>query len=171
MSNMEKHLFNLKFAAKELQRNSRKCDKEEKSEKTKVKQAIQKGNMEAARIHAENAIRQKHQSINFLRMSARISALMDKFEKQFETLDVQTAQMEDTMSSTTTLTTPQVTLPVISQEGNTPEPFLDLNLELPAGQTSSLASSVASAEQVRYPSRAGRYEQKYLSQYTFENLR
>jgi len=33
---------------------------------------------------------------------------MDKFERQFETLDVQTAQMEDTMSSTTTLTTPQV---------------------------------------------------------------
>lgn len=38
----------------------------------------------------------------------KISALMDKFEHQFETLDVQTAQMEDTMSSTTTLTTPQV---------------------------------------------------------------
>lgn len=33
---------------------------------------------------------------------------MDKFEHQFETLDVQTQQMEDTMSSTTTLTTPQV---------------------------------------------------------------
>uniref|UniRef100_A0A8C9TFK9 Charged multivesicular body protein 1B n=1 Tax=Scleropages formosus TaxID=113540 RepID=A0A8C9TFK9_SCLFO len=147
MSSMEKHLFNLKFAAKELQRNSKKCDKEEKAEKTKVKKAIQKGNMEVARIHAENAIRQKNQSINFLRMSARvdavaarvqtavttnkvtksmagvvksmdatlksmnlekISALMDKFEHQFETLDVQTAQMEDTMSSTTTLTTPEV---------------------------------------------------------------
>lgn len=38
----------------------------------------------------------------------QISALMDKFEHQFETLDVQTQQMEDTMSSTTTLTTPQV---------------------------------------------------------------
>lgn len=33
---------------------------------------------------------------------------MDKFEHQFETLDVQTAHMEDAMSSTTTLTTPQV---------------------------------------------------------------
>lgn len=39
---------------------------------------------------------------------SKISALMDKFEHQFETLDVQTAHMEDTMSSTTTLTTPQV---------------------------------------------------------------
>lgn len=37
----------------------------------------------------------------------KISALMDKFEHQFETLDVQTQQMEDTMSSTTTLTTPR----------------------------------------------------------------
>ena len=27
MAAMEKHLFNLKFAAKELERNSKKCDK------------------------------------------------------------------------------------------------------------------------------------------------
>lgn len=39
------------------------------------KQAIQKGNTEVARIHAENAIRQKNQSINFLRMSARVDAV------------------------------------------------------------------------------------------------
>uniref|UniRef100_A0A8V0YY63 Charged multivesicular body protein 1B n=1 Tax=Gallus gallus TaxID=9031 RepID=A0A8V0YY63_CHICK len=155
MSNMEKHLFNLKFAAKELNRNSKRCDKEEKAEKAKIKKAIQKGNMEVARIHAENAIRQKNQAINFLRMSARvdavaarvqtavtmgkvtksmagvvksmdatlksmnlekISALMDKFEHQFETLDVQTQQMEDTMSNTTTLTTPQNQVDMLLQE-------------------------------------------------------
>lgn len=40
---------------------------------------------------------------------------MDKFESQFETLDVQTAQMEDTMSNTTTLTTPQVISTVLLQ--------------------------------------------------------
>ncbi|MEQ2182480.1 hypothetical protein GOODEAATRI_022727, partial [Goodea atripinnis] len=34
-----------------------------------------KGNMEVARIHAENAIRQKNQSVNFLRMSARVDAV------------------------------------------------------------------------------------------------
>ena len=43
---MEKHLFNLKFAAKELERSSKKCDKEEKAEKLKLKKAIEKGNME-----------------------------------------------------------------------------------------------------------------------------
>uniref|UniRef100_A0A8C3P031 Charged multivesicular body protein 1B n=1 Tax=Cyanoderma ruficeps TaxID=181631 RepID=A0A8C3P031_9PASS len=186
MSNMEKHLFNLKFAAKELNRNSKKCDKEEKAEKAKIKKAIQKGNMEVARIHAENAIRQKNQAINFLRMSARvdavaarvqtavtmgkvtksmagvvksmdatlksmnlekISALMDKFEHQFETLDVQTQQMEDTMSNTTTLTTPQNQVDMLLQE-MADEAGLDLNMELPQGQTSSVGTSVASAEQV-----------------------
>uniref|UniRef100_A0A665WLG8 Charged multivesicular body protein 1b-2-like n=1 Tax=Echeneis naucrates TaxID=173247 RepID=A0A665WLG8_ECHNA len=144
ISSMEKHLFNLKFAAKELQRNSKKCDKEEKADKIK---AIQKGDVEAARIHAENAIRQKHQSINFLRMS--ISALMDKFENQYETLDVQTVQMEDTMGSTTTLTTPQLPRNDVDMllHEMADEAGLDLNLELPSGQTSSLDSSVASTEQ------------------------
>uniref|UniRef100_G3QAG5 Charged multivesicular body protein 1B n=1 Tax=Gasterosteus aculeatus aculeatus TaxID=481459 RepID=G3QAG5_GASAC len=217
MSAMEKQLFNLKFAAKELQRNSKKCDKEEKTEKAKIKkvsgrgeavhhdnfhglwlcvftlppyflarpQAIQKGNMEVARIHAENAIRQKNQSVNFLRMSARIDAvaarvqtavtmnqvtksmagvvkgmdatlksmnlekisgLMDKFERQFETLDVQTAHMEDTMSSTTTLTTPQNQVDSLMHE-LADEAGLDLNMELPQGQTGSVGTSVASAEQ------------------------
>ncbi|XP_028338602.1 charged multivesicular body protein 1B2 isoform X1 [Physeter macrocephalus] len=203
MSNMEKHLFNLKFAAKELNRNAKKCDKEEKAEKAKIKkcllllclkQAIQKGNTEVARIHAENAIRQKNQTINFLRMSARvdavaarvqtavtmgkvtksmagvvksmdatlrsmnlekISALMDKFEQQFETLDVQTQQMEDTMSSTTTLTTPQNQVDMLLQE-MADEAGLDLSMELPQGQTGSFGTSVTSMEQDELSQRLAR---------------
>ena len=49
MASMEKHLFNLKCAAKELERNSKKCDKEEKAEKAKLKKAIEKGNMEESK--------------------------------------------------------------------------------------------------------------------------
>lgn len=140
------HLFNLKFAVKELERNSKRCEKEEKQEKLKAKKAIQKGNMDVARIHAENAIRQKNQAVNYLRMSARvdavasrvqsalttrkvtssmagvvkamdaamkgmnlekISSLMEKFESQFEDLDVQSSVMENTMSDTTTTSVPQ----------------------------------------------------------------
>ncbi|KAJ8910988.1 hypothetical protein NQ315_010817 [Exocentrus adspersus] len=85
---MEKHLFNLKFAAKELERNSKRCDKEEKQEKAKTKQAIQKGNMEVARIHAENAIRQKNQSLNYLRMSARVDAVASKVQSAVTTRKV-----------------------------------------------------------------------------------
>jgi len=62
------HLFNLRFAAKELQRNAKKCEKDEKTEKNKLKLAIQKGNTENARIHAENAIRKKNESLNYMRM-------------------------------------------------------------------------------------------------------
>lgn len=36
--------------------------------------------MEAAAIHAENAIRHKHQSINFLRMSARVDAVASRVQ-------------------------------------------------------------------------------------------
>ena len=43
---MEKHLFNLKFAAKQLNRDSKKCEKEEKAERAKLKKAMEKGNME-----------------------------------------------------------------------------------------------------------------------------
>ena len=46
LASMEKHLFNLKFAAKDLERCSKKCDKEEKAEKLKLKKAIEKGNHE-----------------------------------------------------------------------------------------------------------------------------
>ncbi|XP_002730680.1 charged multivesicular body protein 1b-like [Saccoglossus kowalevskii] len=195
---MEKHLFNLKFAAKDLARQSKKCDKEEKVEKTKLKKAIQKGNMEGARIHAENAIRQKNQSLNFLRMSARIDAtasrvqsavtmkkvtssmagvvksmdaamrsmnlekislLMDKFEKQFEDLDVQSSYMENTMSATTTLTVPQGSVDGLMQEV-ADEAGLELNMELPQGQTSAIGTaSAASQEQDELSQRLAKLRQ------------
>lgn len=37
----------------------------------------------------------------------KISSFMDKFESQFEDLDVQSSYMENTMSTTTTTTVPQ----------------------------------------------------------------
>ncbi|XP_048191316.1 charged multivesicular body protein 1b-2-like [Perognathus longimembris pacificus] len=187
------HLFNLKFAVKELTRNAKKCDKEEKVEKAKIKKAIQKGNTEVARIHAENAISQKNQAIIYLRMSARIdavtgrvqtavtmdkvakstagvvnsmdaslrtmnlekiSALMYKFEHHFETLDVQTQQMEDTMSSSTTLTTLQNQVDMLLQE-MADEACLDLE-DLSMGQTESVGTSIVSMEQDELSQRLGR---------------
>jgi hypothetical protein len=37
MSIVSEHLFNLKFAAKDLERNAKKCEKQEKEEKVKLK--------------------------------------------------------------------------------------------------------------------------------------
>lgn len=78
----------MKFAAKELERNSKKCEKEEKAEKLKTKKAIQKGNMEVARVHAENAIRQKNQSLNYLKMSARVDAVASRVQSALTTRKV-----------------------------------------------------------------------------------
>lgn len=65
---------------KTLERESRKSEKEEKAEKLKLKKAIQKGNMEGARIHAENSIRQKSQALNYLRMAARVDAVASRVQ-------------------------------------------------------------------------------------------
>ncbi|KRY49372.1 Charged multivesicular body protein 1b, partial [Trichinella britovi] len=85
---IENHLFNLKFASKELLRNAKKCDKEEKQEKTKLRNAIQKGNLECAQIHAENAIRKKNEGLNYMRMSSRIDAVAARVQTALTTKKV-----------------------------------------------------------------------------------
>jgi len=77
---MERQLFNLKFTSKQLVRQSKRCEKNEKQNKLKLKQAIEKGNMDGARIYAENAIREKNQALNYLRLSSRIDAVSARVE-------------------------------------------------------------------------------------------
>ncbi|KAJ3559093.1 hypothetical protein NM688_g545 [Phlebia brevispora] len=146
MSNLEKTLFQLKFTAKSLTRQSKKAQKDEATEKSRLKKALQQGNNDGARIYAANAIRKKNEALNLLRLSSRVDAVasrvetavtmrqmtgnmasvvkgmdkamenmnlerislvMDKFESQFQDLDVQTSYMEDAMSNTTAVSTPQ----------------------------------------------------------------
>ncbi|GAA5803971.1 Snf7-domain-containing protein [Helicostylum pulchrum] len=146
MNGLENQLFQLKFTAKQLNKQSKRCQKDETLEKNKLKKAIQDGNTEGARIYASNAIRKKNEALNLLKLSSRIDAVasrvqtaitmrkvsnsmamvvrgmgramdtmnleqismvMDKFETQFEDLDVQTGYMEGAMAGTTTLNTPQ----------------------------------------------------------------
>jgi len=143
---LEDAVFNLKFISKSMERSSKKATKEEKAYKTKVKKAIEQGNLDGARIYAQNAIRKKSESLNYLRLSSRIDAVasrmetavkmnavtknmtsvtksmdkvlgtmdvnkiasvMDKFEQQFDNLDVRSEYMENAMAQTTTLSTPE----------------------------------------------------------------
>mmetsp|Transcript_5889 Transcript_5889/g.6538 ORF Transcript_5889/g.6538 Transcript_5889/m.6538 type:complete len:209 (+) Transcript_5889:92-718(+) len=142
---LEEELINLKITSKQMQRSSKKCEKNEKQAIEKLKKAIKQGNSEGARIYGQDAIREKNQALNHLRMASRIdacasrietavrmgqvtgsmkgvvkgmevglqsmdpekiSALMDKFESQFEDLDVKTQYMEGAMNSTTATSTP-----------------------------------------------------------------
>merc|ERR1712179_414051 len=133
LASMEKHLFNLKFAAKDLERCSKKCDKEEKAEKLKLKKAIEKGNHEVARIHAENAIRQKNQSLNYLRMSARVDA--------------------------TAINVPQDSVEVLMRQA-ADEAGLELKMDLPGPAESTVGQSTkASVEQDELSQRLSRLRQ------------
>lgn len=128
-----------------MQRASKKCEKNEKEAVTKLKKAIKQGNPEGARIYAQDAIREKNQALNCLRLASRIDAvssrletavrmnqvtksmkgvvkgmdrglasmdvdkishIMDKFEQQFEDLDVKAAYMDTAMNATTANATP-----------------------------------------------------------------
>uniref|UniRef100_F7DUH5 Charged multivesicular body protein 1A n=2 Tax=Ornithorhynchus anatinus TaxID=9258 RepID=F7DUH5_ORNAN len=184
---MDDTLFQLKFTAKQLEKLSKKAEKDSKSEQAKVKKALQQKNVECARVYAENAIRKKNEGLNWLRMASRVdavaskvqtavtmkgvtknmaqvtkaldkalnsmdlqkvSAVMDKFEQQVQNLDVHTSVMEDSMSSATTLTTPQEqvdSLIVQIAEENGLE-VLDQLSQLPEGASAVGESSVRSQE-------------------------
>mmetsp|Transcript_13601 Transcript_13601/g.20449 ORF Transcript_13601/g.20449 Transcript_13601/m.20449 type:complete len:203 (+) Transcript_13601:117-725(+) len=142
---LEEQLIDLRITTKQMQRSAKKCEKNEKAAIEKLKKAIKQGNSEGARIYGQDAIREKNQALNHLRMSSRldavssridtavrmnavsgamksvvkgmekglaamnpeeISRIMDKFEQQFEDLDVKAEYMEGTMNATTATTTP-----------------------------------------------------------------
>ncbi|KAG4088845.1 Snf7 family [Neocallimastix lanati (nom. inval.)] len=67
----------------------------------------------------------------------QISAIMDKFESQFEDLDVQTQVMEGTMNQSTTLTTPQEEVDSLMQQV-ADEHGLELDMELPGAANHAL---------------------------------
>ncbi|KAL2244287.1 UNVERIFIED_CONTAM: ESCRT-related protein CHMP1B [Sesamum indicum] len=75
-------IMDLKLTSKILQRQARKCEKEEKAEKLKVKKAIEKGNMDGARIHAENSIRKRNEQMNYLRLASRLDAVVARLDTQ-----------------------------------------------------------------------------------------
>jgi len=77
---MDDTLFQLKFASKQLQRHSKKSEKEQHKEQLKIKKALQQGNIEIARVYGENAIRKKNESLNYLRLSSRVDAVASRVQ-------------------------------------------------------------------------------------------
>lgn len=77
---LEEELINLRLTSKQMQRASKKCEKNEKGAVTKLKKAIQQGNSEGARIYAQDAIREKNQSLNCLRLASRVDAVASRLE-------------------------------------------------------------------------------------------
>ncbi|KAF5733372.1 charged multivesicular body protein 1-like [Tripterygium wilfordii] len=108
MGNTEKllnQIMDLKFTSKSLQRQSRKCEKEEKAEKLKVKKAIEKGNMDGARIYAENAIRKRTEQMNYLRLASRLDAVVARLDTQAKMTTISKSMTNIVKSLESTLNT------------------------------------------------------------------
>ncbi|KAJ3410327.1 hypothetical protein HDV05_003881 [Chytridiales sp. JEL 0842] len=166
------------FTAKQLERASKKSQKEETAEKAKVKKAIQQGNIEIAKIHASTAIRKKNESLNYLKLASRVDAaasrvqtavtmrtlsgqmanvvrgmekalgsmnleqislVMDKFESQFEDLDVQTSVLESSIAQTTSTLTPESQIEELMAKV-AEENGLEVQMEMPSVAASKLPS-------------------------------
>lgn len=75
MSGLEQLLFQLKFTAKQLNRQAAKAAKEETQERAKIKKALTQGNNDIAQLYAQNAIRKANERVNLLRLALRIDAV------------------------------------------------------------------------------------------------
>lgn len=80
MSGLEQSLFQLKFTAKQLNRQASKAAKEEQQEKAKIKKALTQGNNDIAQLYAQNAIRKSNERVNLLRLSSRIDAVASRVQ-------------------------------------------------------------------------------------------
>lgn len=77
---LENELINLRLTSKQQQRGAQKCTKNENAAKAKLREAIKAGNIEGARIYGQNAIREKNQALNCLRLSSRIDAVASRLD-------------------------------------------------------------------------------------------
>jgi len=78
--NMDEVLFQLKFTSKQLEKMSKKAEKDQHKEEARLKKCLAEGDVERGRIYAENAIRKKNESLNFLRMSAKVDATASRVQ-------------------------------------------------------------------------------------------
>jgi charged multivesicular body protein 1 len=78
-------LFEFKMMAKNLQKQSVKAVQEEKFSVMKVKEAIERNNIETAKIHATDAIRKKNESRRLLILSSKIDAVHSRLQNAYQT--------------------------------------------------------------------------------------
>lgn len=91
---LEKTYIDLSITSKHMNRESRKREQESKKSRKLVETYMKKNEMEVAKIHAENSIRQKSESVKYLRLSARLDAVAQKVRSA-----ISQQQMSDNMKN------------------------------------------------------------------------
>ena len=82
---LEDTMFEMRLANKQLTKESQRCEREERMEKEKAKKNLEKGLVDIARIHAENAIRKKNESLNYLRLASKMDAVASRIRSASRT--------------------------------------------------------------------------------------
>jgi charged multivesicular body protein 1 len=73
-------LVQFRLTSKQMNQSSKKCERNQEQQKAKLKKAIEQKNVEGARIYAQNAIREKNQALNYLRLASRVDAVASRLE-------------------------------------------------------------------------------------------
>ncbi|CAD7933974.1 unnamed protein product [Amoebophrya sp. A25] len=92
-------IIEVKLTKKRLEAAQKKAEKQAALEKQKVLKAIEQGNVDGARVYAENAIRKKSEGLQMLRLAARMDAVASKLD---------TAEKTQTMSQNISDTVPHL---------------------------------------------------------------
>lgn len=90
---LEDDLITFRLTSKQMARSAKKCEKNMEGQKLKLKKAIEENDPERARIYAQNVIREKNQSLNFLRLGSRIDAVAGRLEAAVRMQDVNKAMV------------------------------------------------------------------------------
>ena len=77
---LENQLIELRIASKQMQAEARRASRKEAVEKLKCKKAIERGITDSMRVHAENAIRAKNESLSLLRLASRVDAVASRVQ-------------------------------------------------------------------------------------------
>ena len=71
-----------------MERQSQKMEQQEKAERKKIVDALNKGNMDNAKIYAETVIRNRKEALNLKRFGVKMGALSAKLESAHRTQNV-----------------------------------------------------------------------------------
>lgn len=106
---MQEVIFKMRFTSKTVGRQAAKSQKQIAIEEKKAKEAMAKNNIEGARIHAENAIRNQSEALSYLKLQSQLEAVAAKLQSQQVRVQVSDSMLAVTANLDQALATMDVT--------------------------------------------------------------
>ena len=75
------HMLNLKVVSRRLSRSQKKLDNQQRQNERKIRQAIQKGDMQSARLYAQDTVRARKWGRGYQSLISKIDGLVFKLER------------------------------------------------------------------------------------------